>query len=92
MNNIDNGLNVWQMTSNHNRMIDPQADTLPPRDEPVEIAFFRQLGISYHLAQGRQRAHRFLAQSPVEELGLVLSRFSNHQRRHRGLDSYSLRS
>ena len=40
MNNIDNGLNVWQMTSNHNRMIDLQADTLPPRDEPVEIAFF----------------------------------------------------
>ena len=30
MNNIDNGLNVWQMTSNHNRMIDLQADTLPP--------------------------------------------------------------
>jgi L-ascorbate metabolism protein UlaG (beta-lactamase superfamily) len=40
MNNIDNGLNVWQMTSNHNRMIDLQADTSPPRDGPVEIAFF----------------------------------------------------
>ncbi|HIF80778.1 MAG TPA: hypothetical protein EYQ05_09480 [Gammaproteobacteria bacterium] len=39
MNNIDNGLNVWQMTSNHNRMIDLEADTSPPRDGPVEIAF-----------------------------------------------------
>ena len=28
MTDIDTGLNVWQMTSNHNRMSDLQADTM----------------------------------------------------------------
>ena len=32
MTDIDTGLNVWQMTTNHNRMIDIQADRSPPRD------------------------------------------------------------
>ena len=40
MTDIDTGLNVWQMTSNHNRMIDLQADISPLRDGPVEIAYF----------------------------------------------------
>jgi hypothetical protein len=32
MTDIDTGLNVWQMTSNHNRMIELQADNSPPRE------------------------------------------------------------
>ena len=40
MTDIDTGLNVWQMTSNHNRMIELQADTSPARDGPVEGAFY----------------------------------------------------
>lgn len=40
MTDIDTGLNVWQMTSNHNRMIDLQADPRCPKDGPVEVAYF----------------------------------------------------
>ena len=40
MTDIDTGLNVWQMTSNHNRMIELQADTSPAKDGPVELAYF----------------------------------------------------
>ncbi len=40
MTDIDTGLNVWQMTSNHNRMIELQADTSAPRDGPVELAYY----------------------------------------------------
>ena len=40
MSDIDTGLNVWQMTSNHNRMIDLQEDNSAPRNGPVELAFF----------------------------------------------------
>ena len=40
MTDIDTGLNVWRMTSNHNRMIDLQADTSPPEQGPVEVAYF----------------------------------------------------
>ena len=40
MTHIDTGLNVWQMTTNHNRMIEIQADRSPPRDGPVEIAYY----------------------------------------------------
>ena len=40
MTDIDTGLNVWQMTSNHNRMIDLQEDKSPPQDGPVELAYF----------------------------------------------------
>ena len=40
MADIDTGLNAWQMTTNHNRMIEFQADTSPSEDGPVELAFF----------------------------------------------------
>jgi len=40
MTDIDTGLNAWQMTSNHNRMIELQADTTPAKDGPVEIAYY----------------------------------------------------
>ena len=40
MTDIDSGLNVWQMTSNHNRMIDLQEDTSELKDGPVELAYF----------------------------------------------------
>jgi L-ascorbate metabolism protein UlaG (beta-lactamase superfamily) len=40
MADIDTGLNAWQMTTNHNRMIDFQADETPSRDGPVALAFF----------------------------------------------------
>ena len=40
MTDIDTGLNVWQMTRNHNRMIELQADQSPARDGPVELAFY----------------------------------------------------
>ena len=40
MTDIDTGLNVWQMTTNHNRMIEIQADRSPPRDGQVEIAYY----------------------------------------------------
>ena len=40
MTDIDTGLTAWQMTSNHNRMMELQADRSPPREGPVEIAYF----------------------------------------------------
>lgn len=40
MTDIDTGLNAWQMTSNHNRMLEIQADQTPNCDGPVEIAFY----------------------------------------------------
>ena len=40
MTDLDTGLNVWQMTSNHNRMIDLQEDTSAPKAGPVELAYF----------------------------------------------------
>ncbi len=40
MTDIDTGLNAWQMTSNHNRMIELQANAAPPKDGPVEVSFF----------------------------------------------------
>lgn len=40
MSDIDTGLNVWQMTSNHNRMIDLQAEVVPDKDGPVDIAYY----------------------------------------------------
>ena len=43
MVDIDTGLNVWQMTSNHNRMIELQNDTLPAKDGLVEVAYFLSL-------------------------------------------------
>jgi len=40
MTDVDTGLNVWQMASNHNRMMEHQSD--PPRlsEGPVELAYF----------------------------------------------------
>ena len=40
MVDIDTGLNVWQMTSNHNRMIELQKDTSLAKDGPVEVAYY----------------------------------------------------
>ena len=40
MADIDSGLNVWQMTSNHNRMLEIQSDKSPNKAGPVEIAFY----------------------------------------------------
>lgn len=40
MTDIDTGLNAWQFATNHNRMIDFQADKTPAADGPVELAYF----------------------------------------------------
>tara|TARA_S200000501_G_scaffold336877_1_gene342542 strand:+ start:196 stop:399 length:204 start_codon:yes stop_codon:yes gene_type:complete len=40
MVDIDTGLNVWQMTLNHNRMIELQNDPAPARDGLVGVAYF----------------------------------------------------
>ena len=40
MVDIDSGLNVWQMTSNHNRMIELQNDSAPAKDGLGEVAYF----------------------------------------------------
>ena len=40
MTELDTGLTAWQMASNHNRMIELQADRSPAREGPVEIAYF----------------------------------------------------
>ena len=40
MTDIDTGLNVWQMSSNHNRMIEIQRERVPAKNGPVEIAYF----------------------------------------------------
>ena len=40
MTDIDTGLNVWRMSSNHNRMIAIQTGGPEPREGPVEIAYF----------------------------------------------------
>jgi L-ascorbate metabolism protein UlaG (beta-lactamase superfamily) len=40
MTDKDTGLNAWQMTSNHNRMIELQADKSPARDGPVDISYY----------------------------------------------------
>ena len=40
MVDIDTGLNVWQMTSNQNRMIELQNDSAPAKDGLVVMAYF----------------------------------------------------
>ena len=55
MTDIDTGLNVWQMTTNHNRMIEIQADRSPPRDGPVEIAYYGSSAFRITLAEWRER-------------------------------------
>ena len=40
MTDIDTGLNMWQMQSNHNRMIEIQNARIVAQDGPVEIAFY----------------------------------------------------
>ena len=40
MVDIDIGLNLWQMTSNHNRIIKLQHDSAPAKDGLVEVAYF----------------------------------------------------
>ncbi len=40
MAHIDEGLQSWQLKTNHNRMIDLQRQKLGPSDGPVELAFF----------------------------------------------------
>ena len=40
MTDVDTGLNVWQMTSNHNRMIELQRNLPQPQEGDVELAFF----------------------------------------------------
>ena len=40
MTDVDTGLNVWQMASNHNRMMELQNNPPEPGEGPVELAFF----------------------------------------------------
>lgn len=40
MTDVDTGLNVWRMASNHNRMIELQTDPPRPGEGPVELAYF----------------------------------------------------
>lgn len=40
MTDVDTGLNVWQMKSNHNRMIDLQLNPPRAQEGDVELAFF----------------------------------------------------
>ena len=40
MTDIDTGLNAWQQTTNHNKMIALQEDDTPAATQSVEIAYF----------------------------------------------------
>jgi L-ascorbate metabolism protein UlaG (beta-lactamase superfamily) len=52
MSDIDTGLNVWQMNSNHNRMIEIQNTRVVARDGPVEIAFYGSSAFKITSPQG----------------------------------------
>ncbi len=52
MTDKDTSLNVWQMTCNHNQMIDLQAATSPPRDGPVEAAFYGSYAFTISSTRG----------------------------------------
>ena len=86
MTDIDTGLNVWQMTSNHNRMIELQADTSPDTDGPVDIAYF---GGSGHSAVRQERIAGY--ERAMEERGLGPTSAldpGRHQRpRHQGREA-----
>ena len=61
MSDIDTGLNVWQMQSNHNRMIEIQNEQIVGRDGPVEIRVLRQLGVQDHFTRRRECDDRSVA-------------------------------
>ena len=91
MADIDTGLNAWQQTSNHNRMIELQADETPNGDGPVEIAFFGSSAFRITSPQGADGDGRSLAQSSLADLGLVLPRLPDRASRRRRLDARPFR-
>ena len=103
MSDIDTGLNVWQMSSNHNRMIEMQADTFSAKDGPVEIAYFGSSafrvtspkGISLMIDPWRNHPSRkwdwYFSDFPITEVDIGVSTHAHfdHDALHR-LDAHVL--
>ncbi len=103
MVDIDTGLNVWQMTSNHNRMIELQADRSPPEDGPVELTFFGSSafrittprGITLMIDPWRNHPSRtwdwYFHDFPITEVDIGVSTYAHfdHDALHR-LDAHVL--
>tara|TARA_Y100001934_G_C12334099_1_gene766638 strand:+ start:133 stop:1017 length:885 start_codon:yes stop_codon:yes gene_type:complete len=100
---IDTGLNVWQMTSNHNRMIELQKASAPTNDGAVEIAYFGSsafritspMGVSVMVDPWRNHPSRkwdwYFHDFPITEVDIGISTHAHfdHDALHR-LDAHVL--
>ena len=103
MKDIDTGLNVWQMTSNHNRMIELQKASAPTNDGAVEIAYFGSsafritspMGVSVMVDPWRNHPSRkwdwYFHDFPITEVDIGISTHAHfdHDALHR-LDAHVL--
>ncbi len=103
MKDIDTGLNVWQMTSNHNRMIELQKASTSPEDRAVEIAYFGSsafkitspMGVSVMVDPWRNHPSRkwdwYFHDFPITEVDIGISTHAHfdHDALHR-LDAHVL--
>ena len=103
MKDIDTGLNVWQMASNHNRMIELQKASAPTNDGAVEIAYFGSsafritspMGVSVMVDPWRNHPSRkwdwYFHDFPITEVDIGISTHAHfdHDALHR-LDAHVL--
>ena len=83
MTDIDTGLAAWQMTSNHNRMMELQADASPAREGPVEIAYFGSSAFRITSPKGVSVMVDPWRKPSLAPLGLVFPRLPGHRRGYR---------
>ena len=103
MKDIDTGLNVWQMTSNHNRMIELQKASTSTKGRAVEIAYFGSsafkitspMGVSVMVDPWRNHPSRkwdwYFHDFPITEVDIGISTHAHfdHDALHR-LDAHVL--
>ena len=103
MTDIDTGLNAWQMTTNHNRMIELQEAAMAPKDGPVELAFYGSsafritspMGVSVLIDPWRNHPARtwdwYFHDFPITEVDIGVSTHAHfdHDALHR-LDAHVL--
>lgn len=103
MVDIDTGLNVWQMASNHNRMIELQETVVTRKKGPVEIAYFGSsafritspMGVSVMIDPWRNHPSRkwdwYFADFPITpvDIGTSTHAHFDHDALHR-LDAHVL--
>ena len=103
MKDIDTGLDVWKMTSNHNRMIELQKGSAVTKDGAVEIAYYGSsafkitspMGVSVMVDPWRNHPSRkwdwYFHDFPITEVDIGISTHAHfdHDALHR-LDAHVL--